>query len=344
MNLEINQKILLTGACLLFLLLTTGCLQVGQQVGRITPKLNESFYLSPGDSVLVKFFYENNLNDEVVIRPDGKISLQLVGQIKAAGLTPEQLESVLSQKYSEVMYPDCLVSGSHKISPYALAVGSDISLKFFRNSELNENLIIRPDGKISIPLIGEIKAAGLTPNELEIQLSSKYTKVFPSEEQHLINVEGMSGKIHEPREVTVIVRDFKLPELTVSVINSTNRRVFVTGEIKNPGFISMESGMLRVFDAIINAGGTLESAELNEIVLIRSNGTQYPDIYSVNLRNIISGKEPNFMLSPYDIVYVPKTFIANVAAFVNQYIHSIIPVQFNSIYNVNPSDEVKVKN
>lgn len=305
------------------------------------PTLDESFMLGPGDVVFIKFFYESRLNDEVVIRPDGKISLQLIGQVKAAGLTPDELQSLLAAKYAKVMYPDCVSDSNETVSSYALATGSVVSVRFIRNSELNDDLIIRPDGKISLPLLGEIKAAGLTPSELETVLAERHAQVFPEENQLSAGNGSDDTEASGKKEVTVVVRDFKIPELTVSVASSSARRVYVTGEVRSPGFVSMAGGTLRVFDAVILTGGTLDTAELGKVILLRSNGTQTPDIYSVNLKQIAGGSAPNFALRPYDVVYVPKTFIANVGTFVQQHIHSIIPVQFNAFYNVHDS-EVKV--
>lgn len=348
-----NKMALLTfSVLLLFSIMMTGCQQAGQQLpvcyGATGSALlaeqgmDESFCLWPGDRISIKFFYESRLDDEVLIGPDGKVSLHLIGQVKAAGLTPNQLQALLMDEYSRVMYPGCEISATEKMSPYALAVGSVVSVRFFRNSELNDDLIIRPDGKISIALIGEVKAAGLTPTELEALLSKRYSKAFLSEDQQSANVSDTAVGNLGQSEVTVVVREFKIPELKVSVSSSSARMVYVTGEITSPRPISMEHGVIRVLDAVLQAGGTLDTAELNKILLIRCNENQQPDVYAVNLKNILNGVEPNFTLRPYDIVYVPKTFIANVATFVQQYIHSIIPVQFNLIYDLN--DSVKITN
>ncbi|MHC4194987.1 MAG: polysaccharide biosynthesis/export family protein [Planctomycetota bacterium] len=158
---------------------------------------NEAYLLWVGDTIDVKFFNNEKLNDEVIIRPDGKISLQLIGEVKAAGFTPAQLDDLLTQEYSKFLYANNIpatcstssqldslaaldVSGSYGnwSAPYILSVGSTIGIKSFYNKQLNDEVTIRPDGKISLQLIGEVNAAGLKPTQLESLLARKYSKVL----------------------------------------------------------------------------------------------------------------------------------------------------------------------
>jgi polysaccharide export outer membrane protein len=269
---------------------------------------NEAYVLGAGDTISVKFFYNNELNEEIVIRPDGMISLQPIGDVKAAGLKPAQLDSVLTREYSKVL---CV-----------FGEGDKITIKFPHNEKFNDEVVIRPDGTIFLQKVGDVKAAGLTPTQLTSVLTDKYSKFMNSP------------------EIVVVVEDTKLPELTVLVRNSASQKVYVGGEITRPGMIPI-SGMLRTLDAVIQAGGPADTAELENVVLIRYNHSQEPDVYRLNMKKIMAGQVPDIRLQPYDVIHLPRTWIAEVSLFVKQYIHSLIPIQFSVIYNVNPEVEVK---
>lgn len=179
---------------------------------------------------------------------------------------------------------------------YVLQLGDVIDIKFFYNPKLNELLKIRPDGKISLQLVEEVLAVGLTPAELDRILTEKYTKV-----------------IRQP-EVAVIVKEF------------VGQEVYVGGEVKVPGVIPI-SGKLTALQAIFQAGGFRETAHPASVVIISMNMEMKPVARKINIKKIISGKAPekdNF-LRPFDIVYVPKTFIAKADRFVDQYIRKMIP-------------------
>ena len=194
---------------------------------------------------------------------------------------------------------------------YVLGVGDLIAVKFFYNDKLNEEVTIRPDGKISLQLVGDVQAAGLTPLQLEEQLTAKYSRIIKS------------------------------PELGVIVKEFTAERVYVGGEVARPGLIS-KVGMLRILDAVLQSGGALDTAKLNSVILIRYNGSNKPDVYTLDLNRVIKGETPDIVLRPYDIVYVPKTTIAKVDVFVSQYLHKLLPSNFvfSLPYNLNP--DVKV--
>jgi len=269
---------------------------------------SEAYVLWPGDTVAVKLLYNNELNDEVIIRPDGMISLQPIGDVKAAGLKPAQLDSVLTREYSKVL---CV-----------LGEGDKIAIKFPHNEKFNDEVIIRPDGTIFLQKVGNVKASGLTPVQLTSLLTDKYFKFMNSP------------------EIVVVVEDIKLPKLTVLVRSFALQKVYVGGEVARPGMIPI-SGMLRALDAVIQAGGPADTAKLENVVLIRNNYSQEPEVYGLNMKKIMAGQIPDIRLQPYDVIYLPKTGIAEVSLIMKQYIHSIIPVQFNLVYNVN--SEVTVK-
>ncbi|MHC4412468.1 MAG: polysaccharide biosynthesis/export family protein [Planctomycetota bacterium] len=322
------------------------------------PQYSESSYiLSIRDKIAINFSYNEELNQEVTIRPDGVISLERIGEVKAAGLTPAKLDSLLTREYSKVLYVDEVTEAAREgnqldaldllsESHYILSVGNIIAIKFFYNDDLNEDVIIRPDGKISLQRIGEVKAAGLTPTQLDSLLTEKYSKFLKSPEVAVIVRNPKLAELTIDVKdfmlplVTVVVKDFKLPEVSIAVKKSAAQKVYIGGEIARPGMIPI-TGMLRVLDAVIQAGGASGTAELEYVILIRYNTSGQPDVHLLNLNQIMRGQSPDVILRPYDVVYLPRTAIAEVSLLAKQYIHNLIPIQFTTIYNLNPETEIK---
>ena len=172
---------------------------------------------------------------------------------------------------------------------YELGYGDMIDIKFFNNSEFNENLIIRPDGRISMEVIGEIYVQGMTPAQLGDVIEQSYSRL-----------------VKDP-QATVIVRQFG------------GQRVYVLGEVENPGAypIQREYSILQI---LAEAGGFKNSANLKSIVLIRRHSAEDISAQRIDL-SLKSSAEidmNDFTLQSYDIIYVPKHFIANVNTFLQQ--------------------------
>jgi protein involved in polysaccharide export with SLBB domain len=177
---------------------------------------------------------------------------------------------------------------------YTIAPGDELDIKFFFNPELNERVVVRPDGFISLQLIDEIQAAGLKPAELDDKLTGLYAR-----------------ELRKP-VVTVIVRSF------------TRQRVFVGGEVNTPGLIVLPAGMTAL-QAIFQSGGFKETADPSEILIIRKGENDRPVPVRVDLAAVMAAdSETDFQLHPDDIVYVPRSAIANVGKFIEQYIGGLL--------------------
>lgn len=195
---------------------------------------------------------------------------------------------------------------SYTVQEYKIQAGDYLDIKFFYNPELNEQVIVRPDGRISLQLAHEIMAAGLTPAQLTKLLSEIY-----------------DAELDNP-EITVIVRSFN------------GQRVYIDGEVNKPGIISF-IGPMTVLQSISQAGGVKDTAKRNEIVIIRRGLDNKPVVLLMNMEKIIDGTEmsQDLNLMPNDIVYVPKSAIANVNIWVDQYIRKNIPMGIGFGYNLN---------
>ena len=177
-----------------------------------------------------------------------------------------------------------------------LGAGDTIEIKFFHNPELNDAQTIRPDGKITLQLIGEVTAEGKTAMELRNELVKRYTP------------------------------DLRIPEVTVIVRSLYDRRVYVGGEVKDPGLVPMPGAPLTALEAIMQVGGfDLTTAKIKNVVVIRhKNNNWYA--YALDYKNALKGEDGRpFYLEPRDIVYVPRTNIAKLNQWIDQYISKIIP-------------------
>lgn len=157
---------------------------------------------------------------------------------------------------------------------YRIGVGDVLNIQIWKETELTRSVPVRPDGKISFPLLDDIQAAGLTPLELKTVLTERLRQF-----------------LSEPR-VTVLVQE----------VNSY--KVYLMGEVVTQGALLLKN-KTTLLQAISMAGGFTPYAHKNEILVIRNNGKRDERI-SVNYERIITGKNPeqNLILDPGDTVVV----------------------------------------
>ncbi len=161
--------------------------------------------------------------------------------------------------------------------PAEYVIGTDdvLSVVFWRDKDLTTDVSVRPDGNISIPLINDVHAAGLTPAQLKDKIVDEAKKYI------------------EDPSITVVVK----------AINS--RKVFITGEVRKPGPYSL-SGATSVLQLISMAGGLGDYAKSEKITIVRTeNGKQTS--YRFNYKEVLEQKKlaQNIELRPGDTIIVP---------------------------------------
>lgn len=203
-------------------------------------------------------------------------------------------------------YPGIQTTYPYTEKEYRLQVGDQLDIKFFYNPELNEQVSVRPDGRISLQLAHEIMVAGLTPAELTDLLTKKY-----------------GPELKRP-EITVIVRSFA-------------QKVYVDGEVAKPGMLSL-IGFMTVLHSISQAGGVKDTARTTEVIVIRRGPDNKPLTIAVNLDKAIDGTDmsQDIILRPFDIVYVPKSPIANVNKWVDLYVRKNLPMSISTGFGYYP--------
>lgn len=164
---------------------------------------------------------------------------------------------------------------------YHIGVDDTISITVWKNPELSVEVPVRPDGKVSMPLIGDIQAGGLTPEQVASSIEQKL-RVY----------------VREPR-VAVIVTELVSHEFL--------SRVRVTGAVVTPTSMPYRQGMT-VLDVVLEAGGITEFASANRTQLYRKVDGK-TKVYKIRLKDILSkGKlETNIALQPGDVLTVPES-------------------------------------
>jgi len=173
------------------------------------------------------------------------------------------------------------VGGAATPAPFTstrLGEGDTVRVAYEGDTNMNTVVKVQLDGTVSLPLVGVVKAVGLTPEQLRADLMERYKKLL------------------------------SVNEITVTVI-SVSASVYVSGAVLRPGRIPMDRP-LTALEAIMEAGGfDSRRARIADVSVIRNeNGKQQH--FSVNLKRALTGQDPEpFYLKPFDIIHVPeKTF------------------------------------
>jgi polysaccharide export outer membrane protein len=158
---------------------------------------------------------------------------------------------------------------------YTIGPDDVLTIVFWKEKDMSSDVAVRPDGRISLPLLNDVDAAGLTPEQLRVKLAAA------------------ADKFLEEPTVTVVVKQ----------INS--RKVFITGQVPKPGPYPL-TGPTNVVQLIAMAGGVLEYADSENIVIMRTvNGR--PMSYEFNYKDVAKRKNlgQNIELKPGDTIIVP---------------------------------------
>lgn len=188
-----------------------------------------------------------------------------------------------------------------RTAEYLLSAGDSIELKFFYNPELNDSMLIRPDGRVSLPLVGDVMLQGKTVTESCKNLEQLY-KPF-----------------------------LKVPSISIQVRSYGSQKVYVGGEVNRPGTVSL-SGPLTILEAIMEVGGIKHTGNASAVVLIRKNENGLPERRDIVLqrKKNEAAPEASTELKPFDIILVPETKVAKLDRWVDQHIRQMIPLTLSA--------------
>jgi len=193
--------------------------------------------------------------------------------------------------------------------PYRIQVADVLDIRLVLNPELNEEVTVRPDGHVSTSVVPDLRAAGRTVPELDAAFTEAYGR-----------------ELQNPR-ISVIVKTF------------APTHIFVAGEVVKPGEQITDGPPSTLSQAIARAGGTKLSSDDAHVFIIRRTAGDHAVILATRYQDLQHGQDPSadIRLAPYDVVYVPKSGIAEVYKWYNQYIQQFANPNFGFSFLLNPT-------
>ena len=196
---------------------------------------------------------------------------------------------------------------SAPLVPYRIQVGDVLDIRLPLSPELDDEVTVRPDGHISTTVVGDAEAAERTVPQLEASLEGEYGSLLKS------------------------------PHLSVIVKQAQPLRVYVAGQVSNPGAFNADSGALTLSQAIAQAGGIKLAGDGRRVFILRRGPDGRPRFLATRYQSVAGGVDPaaDVRLASYDVVFVPRTGIAEGYEYFNQYLQQFVPVSWGFSYVLN---------
>jgi protein involved in polysaccharide export with SLBB domain len=213
----------------------------------------------------------------------------LAGAGASGGMSAEQCSA-------QAEITDAALHNGPTDASYVIQPGDELTIDFYLSPEFNDDVVVRPDGKAAFRLIGDVQAAGLSPQSLAARLDERYSSELLS------------------------------PQAAVHVKNMPSRQIYVEGEVTKPTALALEPGMT-ILQAIAVAGGLTDNAARNAVI-IRRDACGVPQGSLIDLKSATKdpAKGEDVALLPRDTIVVPRSAVANVNLFVKQYIRDNLPI------------------
>lgn len=201
--------------------------------------------------------------------------------------------------FADIGYADW----SEQEPDYRFYPGDEIEVTVPSAVELNKSVVVQPDGRVALPLIAPVMAADRTIAELESSITQAYS--------------------------SQLLR----PQAQVSIKATAPLKVFVGGEVGNPGAYDM-AGDGDALRAVIQAGGFKTSAKRNSVVIIRRGPNGRAMLRTADLLSgMTNGRADVVPLRRFDVVYVPRSGVSEAGLFMQQYFRELLPISFSYAIN-----------
>jgi polysaccharide biosynthesis/export protein len=247
------------------------------------------YRLNVGDEVQVESFTDHELNRNLLIQPDGTITLRLLGQVHATGRTVVQLRDALEESYKKYYKIPAITVTPLKVNTKLEDLRATIDRRAGIGGQ-SQAVRVTPEGTIALPAIGSVQAQGLTLPELQTELNECYRQV----------VEGIQ---------VIPILEQRAP-----------RYVFVLGEVNAPGRFEL-NGPTTALQALGMAGSWRVGANLRQIVVFRRGDDWRLLATMIDLQAALLGHEPcpkgEIWLDDSDVIIVPKSSILVADDFIN---------------------------
>lgn len=232
-----------------------------------------------GDELRIESLTDPTLNRDLIIQPDGTITLKLIGQVPAIRRTVEQLRTDITRLYEAYYKAPEITVTPLKVNTKLEDIRATVDKRFGFGGQ-SRDARVTPEGTIALPAIGSVPAQGLTLNELKRELFERYA----------MEVEGL--------------------EVTPILLQRAPRYVYVVGEVRSPGRYELQ-GPTTLMQAVSLAGGWNVGANLRQVVIFRRGDDWRLLATLLDIRGALYGKVPcpadELWINDSDIVVVPKS-------------------------------------
>ena len=194
-------------------------------------------------------------------------------------LSARAQDKAANQQTADARASAAAAGASHKPATddpnYLIGAQDVLDINVWKEPDLSRSVPVRPDGKISLPLLNDVQAAGLTPSELTVQIAAGLNKFMTN------------------------------PQVTVIVSQINSQRIYILGEVARPGAFALVPGMT-VLQALSDAGGLTPFANSKKIYVMREQSGKR-EKFLFNYKEVLGGKRPeqNVELKPGDTIVIP---------------------------------------
>ena len=249
----------------------------------------QPYRLNVGDEIRVESFTDADLNRDLIIQPDGTITLRLLGQVRATGLTVTLLREELEKRYTKYYKVPAITVTPLRVNTKLEDLRAAVDRRYGLGGQ-SQLARVTPEGTIALPALGSVPAQGLTLSELQRELNERYRQ----------DIEGI--------------------EVIPVLVRRAPRYVYVLGEVATPGRFEL-TGPTTVIQAISMAGSWNVGANLRQIVVFRRGDDWRLMATMLDLEPALNGHKAcppgEIWLSDSDIVIVPKSPILRADDFIN---------------------------
>jgi len=261
------------------------------------------YRLNVGDEVRIESVADKELNRDLLIQPDGTITLRLLGQVRATGLTVSQLAERLEELYRKYYKQPGITVTPLRVNAKLEDLRAAVDSRYGAGGQ-SRRAVVTPEGTISLPVIGTVPAQGLTLPELQAELNERYRA----------EIEGIEA----------------IPVL----VQRAPRYIYVVGEVARPGRFEL-TGPTTVFQALAMAGSFNVGANLRQVIIFRRTEDWRLVATVVDIRDPLYGHTcttgGEIWLADSDVVIVPKGRLLATDDFIHlvftRGIYGILPLQ-----------------
>jgi len=249
----------------------------------------DPYKLNVGDEIRVESFTDAELNRDLLVQPDGTITLRLLGQVHATGHTVTQLRDALDELYKKYYKVPSITVTPLKVNTKLEDLRATVDRRAGIGGQ-SQFVRVTPEGTVSLPAIGSVRAQGLTLTEFQDEVNERYRQ----------DIEGI--------------------QIIPILAQRAPRYVYVLGEVNTPGRFEL-TGPTTALQALSMAGSWKVGANLRQIVVFRRGDDWRLMATMINLECALMGRQPcpkgEIWLDDSDVIIVPKSPILQADDFIN---------------------------